>query len=311
MIGPSADVLSLVYLLAAAYTLIQLPRRWRSLTDMAYTADDRNLANRIGFLLLTPLGVLAHEVAHWLVAWEFGARNLSLHFRFYWGYVEYTGRLGSTPEWLIAAAGPGTSLILGLAAGYAALRLRDVWHDVAMGFAHATLLLVLVLYPGISVVSGVGDFRWIYNAATPALSAIAGAAHGAGILAYLLLVRIQNRRAKAAARAAFHARFAGRTVALRDEHAARLADLEATERQRRLMPEERQALAELRELQSWTDAHNRQVAAEQYATLAASPDARDARFDDGRPGGVLLDGVEPGEGRADGARPSDARPGGA
>jgi len=68
MLGPTADVLSLLYAAVALYTLWQLPGRWQALTDAAYTDDDRNLANRIGFLLLTPLGVLAHEAAHLVAA---------------------------------------------------------------------------------------------------------------------------------------------------------------------------------------------------------------------------------------------------
>ena len=63
MFGAQADLLSLLYIVAAAYTLWQLRSRWRPLIDAEYTPDDRNLAGRIGFLLLTPLGVLIHELS--------------------------------------------------------------------------------------------------------------------------------------------------------------------------------------------------------------------------------------------------------
>ena len=64
MLGAPADLLSLLYIALALFTLWQIPGRWRSLADATYTADDHNLASRIGFLLLTPLGVLLHELAH-------------------------------------------------------------------------------------------------------------------------------------------------------------------------------------------------------------------------------------------------------
>ena len=156
------------------YTLWQLPSRWRALVDDTYTDEDRNLANRIGFLLLTPIGVLIHELAHMAAATLLGGRDISLSYRVYWGYVQYRGQVGPAAEWIIAAAGPGASLLLGLVVGYAALRLRQPWRDVGMSFAHATLLLDLVLYPGMSLVDGVGDFRWIYSSRTPTLSIVAG-----------------------------------------------------------------------------------------------------------------------------------------
>ena len=68
MLGGPADLLSLLYMVAAAYTLWQLPSRWRALTDDDYTLDDKNLAGRVGFLLLTPVGVLIHELSHMVAA---------------------------------------------------------------------------------------------------------------------------------------------------------------------------------------------------------------------------------------------------
>ena len=98
MLGPSADLLSLLYLGVALFTLWQLTSRWRSLVDDTYTDDDRNLASRIGFLLLTPLGVLIHELAHMLFATVLGGRNIELNYRAYWGYVQYSDNLGAVSE---------------------------------------------------------------------------------------------------------------------------------------------------------------------------------------------------------------------
>jgi hypothetical protein len=261
MFGTPADLLSLLYVAVALYTLWQLPGRWGSLTDDIYTDEDRNLAGRVGFLLLTPLGVLVHELAHMAMAALLGGRDISLSFRVYWGYVQYRGQLGPTAEWIVAAAGPAASLALGLAVGYAALRLRQPWRDIGMAFAHATLLLVLVLYPGMSLVDGVGDFRWIYSWRTPILSTVAAVVHATGLIAYIMLARRQSQQSRREARSALTERFAGQQVTLRSEIVARLDDLEAAERVRRLEPEERDELNQLRELRAWSFEHNQSVAA--------------------------------------------------
>jgi hypothetical protein len=261
MLGAPADLLSVLYVAVALYTLWQLPGRWRALVDDTYTEEDRNLASRIGFLLLTPLGVLIHELAHMAAATALGGRDISLSYRVYWGYVQYRGQVGPAAEWVIASAGPGASLLLGLVVGYAALRLRQPWRDVGMSFAHATLLLDLVLYPGMSLVDGVGDFRWIYSPRTPTLSIIAGVIHAAGLIAYIMLARLQSRQSRREARAALTERFAGQQITLRPEILARLAELEAAERVRRLEPEEREELNQLRELREWSLEHNQGVAA--------------------------------------------------
>ena len=259
MLGAPADLLSLLYLAVAVYTLWQLPSRWRALTDETYTDEDRNLASRIGFLLLTPLGVLIHELAHMAAAMLFGGRDISLSYRVYWGYVQYRGELGPTAEWIIASAGPGASLLLGLIVGYAALRLRQPWREIGMSFAHATLLLDLLLYPGMSLADGIGDFRWIYSQRTPTLAIVAGVVHAAGVVAYIVLVRLQTRQTRREARSALTERFAGQQVTLRTEILARLDELEAAERVRRLEPEEREELNHLRELREWSAEHNQGV----------------------------------------------------
>jgi len=261
MLGAPADLLSLIYLAVAVYTLWQLPKQWRALLDADYTFDDRNLAGRTGFLLLTPLGVLIHELAHMAAATMLGGRDISLSFRFYWGFVQYRGQIGPMAEWIVASVGPGASLVLGLAVGYAALRLRQPWRDIGMSFAHATLLLDLVLYPGMSVLDGVGDFRWIYSARTPALSIVAGVVHALGLAAYIVLALLQSRQARRERRAELSARIGDQQVSLRPELLARLEDLERQERVRRLEPAEREQLTELRELREWSTEHNRTVAA--------------------------------------------------
>lgn len=266
MIGPTADLLSLVYAVVALYTLWQLPRRWRALTDADYTADDRNLANRVGFLLLTPLGVLAHEAAHYVAADLLGAQRLSMSFRVYWGYVAYAPRLGVSGDWIVAAVGPAASLALGLIALVAATRLRHAGRDVMLGFAHATLLLVLILYPLMSAVEGAGDFVAIYGRAPAGLAVAAGAVHALGLGAYLLLIRRLGRQDRRQAWADRDARFAGRAVALSSEALHRIKALEDAARFRRLAPEERRELDVLADLRDWSAEHN-----QTFRTAGSSP----------------------------------------
>jgi hypothetical protein len=111
-----------------------------------------------------------------------------------------------------------------------------------------------------SLVDGIGDFRWIYSGRTPTLSIVAGVVHAAGLIAYLVLARLQSRQSRREARGALTARFAGQQVTLRAEILARLDDLEAAERVRRLEPEEREELNHLRELRDWSAEHNQGVA---------------------------------------------------
>ncbi|MDP8921420.1 MAG: hypothetical protein M3O34_00875 [Chloroflexota bacterium] len=259
MIGPTADLLSLLYTAVALYTLWQLPGRWRALTDAHYTADDRNLATRIGFLLLTPLGVLAHEAAHYVAAEALGAQRTALSFRIYWGYVSYAPRLGPLEDWLVAVVGPAASLALGLVALAAATRLPNAWRDIMLAFAHATLLLVLIFYPLMSAVERVGDFVTIYGRAPNGLAVVAGAVHGLGLVAYVVVVRRLGRQGRRQAWLGLDARFAGRAVALSPDSLARLRTLEQDARFRRLRPEERRELDGLVELRDWSVEHNRAV----------------------------------------------------
>src|SRR5262249_28268834 len=141
-----------------------------------------------------------------------------------------------------------------------ALRLRPPWRDMGLSFAHATLLLDLILYPAVSLMDGVGDFRWIYSRNVPTLSVVAGVVHGLGLIAYIVLVRLQSRQARREARAELTERFAGQQITLRPEIVARLAELEKHERVRRLEPAEREELNQLQELRAWSEEHNQGLA---------------------------------------------------
>ena len=189
MIGTSADIISLVYGLAALVTAGQLVRGWRGLVDGVFTAQDRALAERMGFLFLTPLGVLVHELAHLAVARAMGAQDVSLHFRFYWGFVTYSARLTPEARFAIAAAGPAASAALGLGALLLAGRWRAAGRVVCWTFGSTTLALVLLAYPLASFSGLGGDFLVIYSPATPLLAAGAAVVHVLAIIATFRLMR--------------------------------------------------------------------------------------------------------------------------
>ena len=318
MIGPTADLLSLLYAAVALYTLWQIPGRWRALTDAQYTADDRNLANRIGFLLLTPLGVLAHEAAHYVAADVLGAQRLSMSFRVYWGFVSYAPRLGPLDDWVVAVVGPAASLAIGLIALAAATRLRNAWRDVLLGFAHATLLLVLIFYPLMSAVDAIGDFVTIYTRAPDGLALVAGVVHTLGLTAYLVLIRRLGRQDRQTAWAGRGAHFAGRAVALSPNALSRLRMLEQDARFRRLTPDEHQELQELADLRDWSAAHNQAVTRRSGAgdeprgpSGLAAPEAGDAPAEPrSAPGDGVGEHSEAPEGRDASQGRSDLRGGG-
>jgi hypothetical protein len=83
--------------------------------------------------------------------------------------------------------------------------------------------------------------------------------HAAGLVAYIVLARLQSRQTRREARDALSERFAGQRVTLRPEIVERLSALELAERVRRLEPEEREELNHLRELREWSAEHNQQT----------------------------------------------------
>lgn len=196
--GPTFDIMSLLYGLWALYTLVQLVRNWGALFDARLTEQDTNLAIQAGFLLLTPIGVLLHEIGHYVVAQSYGAQQLAISFRLYWGFVSYVGQFTSAERFLIAAAGPAVSVIIGMLALAAAIRLGGAWSLALWSFAVTTLLLVLVLYPIMSFTWFSGDFRIIYSSRTPELSLAAGVVHLIAAAVSTVLYRRYRRPALAA-----------------------------------------------------------------------------------------------------------------
>lgn len=173
----SFDWVTLVYGVAALFTIAELVRNWRSFIDTLFTEDDHALAARVGFLLLIPMGVLAHELAHWWLAHSMGASNVRMDYRVYWGFVTYRGLLPADASFAIAAAGPLASGLLASVALIAALKMPQPFRTSLGVFGIATAGFILVIYPIMSFIGPSGDFRTIYGERTPALGASAGVVH--------------------------------------------------------------------------------------------------------------------------------------
>jgi ABC-type tungstate transport system substrate-binding protein len=119
-----------------------------------------------------------------------------IHYHLYWGFVSYDDALDPTSTFLIFAAGPAMSTLLGLAAFALALRVRNFARIVFWTFGSATLLIVLLVYPIFSFIGPVGDFQGIYSLATPRLSLLAAVVH---LSAAVVALRLNRRIEKLAA----------------------------------------------------------------------------------------------------------------
>ena len=176
------NVVSLLYALAGAYTLYRLVQNRRSFFDRYVTAEDIDLAWMIALFLLTPIAVLVHEAGHYFMAQHFGATDIEIHHRGYWGFVTYqAGPTFETGESLIvSAAGPGVSVLLGYLSLTLAVVLptRMVFNHTLAFFGVVGLFHTLVGYPLIDLTSGMqGDFHSIYTLLPIPARVVAGTIH--------------------------------------------------------------------------------------------------------------------------------------
>ena len=162
----SADVISILYGLVGAFTLFRLVQQRRSLFDRIVTKEDIHLVWLISMFLLTPLGVLAHEAGHYFTAEYYGASNVELNHRGYWGFVTYNGTFDSSTRFIITGAGPFVGVVLGFVClvGAIVLPIRMILRHLLACFGVLQAFFHLVGYPLLDLLSGFeGDFSTIYS----------------------------------------------------------------------------------------------------------------------------------------------------
>ena len=177
------NAVSLLYAVAGAFTAYRLIRERRSFLDGVMTREDVTLAWMVALFLLTPVAVLLHEAGHYFIARHFGADEVQLHLRGYWGFVTY--RPGPTfdagKEIIVAAAGPGVSVLLGYVslALAAALPMRLAFKQTLAFFGMIGVFHALIGYPLIDLTSEIeGDFHSIYTLLSMPRRVVAGVIHG-------------------------------------------------------------------------------------------------------------------------------------
>jgi hypothetical protein len=171
------NVLAVVYALVAVQVLRRLRAAGRATFDDQVTPEDRRLITELAFFVLTPPAVALHELGHAVATWLYGGRVVSFWFAFYWGSVlpDRTPPFSPAEHAVIAAAGPLVTLALGFGTiAWALARPGRPVHParnlLLATFGQFELAFGLILYPLLSLPTGIGDFhilRLDLNAVAP------------------------------------------------------------------------------------------------------------------------------------------------
>jgi hypothetical protein len=114
--GSAFNLIAWVYLGIAVLTAWRLVQAGRATFDDELTAADRRLVGATAFYLVTPLGVVLHELGHAVLVWTLGGRIVGWHFLFYWGYVVPDRSFGAYGDFGVALAGNLVTLAIGVLA---------------------------------------------------------------------------------------------------------------------------------------------------------------------------------------------------
>jgi hypothetical protein len=106
------DLLALLFTVLALLGLPRLFRGWRALVAPEPSAEGSALAVFVAVFLAVPVATLAHEMGHLVVARALGATDATLHYRIFWGFVEYSTRLPDHGDWWVSLAGNAVSWAL-------------------------------------------------------------------------------------------------------------------------------------------------------------------------------------------------------
>jgi hypothetical protein len=178
---------NLMALLFTGLALLGLPRLlrgWRALVASEPSAEGEALAVYVAVFLAVPLATLAHELGHLVVARALGANDATLHYRVFWGYVEYAGELPGHGGWWVALAGNLVSWALAVAGLLAArAALPPGLRSATRTFGMLEMIHTLVAYPLLSLANLPGaDWTVIYGRPFWAGTWVVAAAHAASLL---------------------------------------------------------------------------------------------------------------------------------
>ena len=195
-IGDTFPIITVIYLVAGAYTLYQLVTHWRQFWSGGLSSTNQQLAGGVAFFLLVPIGVLLHEFGHMLAAWSTDSRVLGLHYFVYWGYVELIPSSNSPLlDWYIALAGNFVTYLLGVVSLVLAFtwKIKPILRVVLFQFGVLALVQTLIFYPLISLDPGFyGDWDSIYSFQAPLASGITLAVHLLSLAALFYVLRRQR-----------------------------------------------------------------------------------------------------------------------
>ena len=186
------NLAAVLYAAAGVYTLVVVVKQRMSLFDHLVTRQDINLAWMMALFVFVPLGVLVHEGGHYLAAQHFGATDIELHHRGYWGFVRYNAvGIDGFERLVITAAGPVAGVLLGqlclVGAVVMPVRVRMIFRHILAFFGVIEVFHNAIGYPLLDLLGQTeGDFHTLYGMLPTQGIVLVALVHGA-IVALLAL----------------------------------------------------------------------------------------------------------------------------
>jgi len=176
------NLIAFGYLAIGAVTLYRLVRNWHSFFSKSLIYYDRELVWPVALFVLGPIGVLVHELSHYFFAIHYGASEVEMHYRVYWGFVTYatTQPFDSFQSLAITVAGPASGVFLGVGAVIVGLLIPDriALKSTLVAFGLFEAFHSLIGYPLMDMAYEFeGDFHSIYTTLSGQQRTVAAAIH--------------------------------------------------------------------------------------------------------------------------------------
>ncbi len=193
MLDKYQPLILIIYTLAAIYTIVDLGKYRKQLSQEPLTNFQRELALRTAFLLLIPPGVFIHELGHAVTVILLGGKVAEFNYFFYYGSVLPIGNFTLEERWLISTMGTVGSLSFGIIFWLITRKSQIMfWRYVGRQHLLIDILYSLVYYPLFTLFTGIGDWVRIYNfVATPIFSLVTLLIH---IIILFILFLLQKRK---------------------------------------------------------------------------------------------------------------------